>query len=104
MSRSATKPAGFGMAGYELSPLNEDGTPATQAGSHPFQLTTTLVLEPDRGTPNPVALPKDLSFDLPPGLVGNPTRGRAVHDGGLLRVWSTKRTFARPTRRSGSRR
>ncbi len=64
-------PAGFGMQGYELSPLNEDGTPATQAGSHPFQLTTTLALNKTQER-YPVALPKDLSFHLPPGLVGNP--------------------------------
>jgi hypothetical protein len=71
------EPAGFGVAGYELAPLSEDGTPATQAGSHPFQLTTTLALN-QLPTANqeeryPVELPKDLSFHLPPGLVGNPT-------------------------------
>ena len=64
----------FGVQGYELSPLNEDGTPATQAGSHPFELTTTLVLNQtlQKGDPQPVALPKDLRFNLPPGLVGDP--------------------------------
>jgi hypothetical protein len=70
-------PASFGISGYELAPLNEDGTPATQAGVHPFQLTTTLVLNEtaanDPVKPRyPVDLPKDLSFGLPPGLVGNP--------------------------------
>jgi hypothetical protein len=63
--------AGYGLAGYELSPFNEDGTPATQAGGHPFELTTTLVLNQTAGR-QPVALPKDLSFHLPPGLIGNP--------------------------------
>jgi len=65
------EPAGYGLASYEISPFNEDGTPATQAGSHPFQLTTTLVLNQTAGR-QPVALPKDLSFHLPPGLVGDP--------------------------------
>jgi hypothetical protein len=68
----SSEPAGFGIAGYELSPFNADGTPATQAGAHPFQLTTTLVLN-QTAERQPVALPKDLSFRLPPGLVGNPT-------------------------------
>jgi hypothetical protein len=47
----------------------------TQAGSHPFQLTTTLDFNQ---SPQEEALPagamaKDLRFDLPPGFVGNPT-------------------------------
>ena len=66
------QPAGFGVADYELQPFNADGTPATQAGAHPFQLTTTLALNQNAEPRTPVALPKDLSFQLPPGLVGNP--------------------------------
>ncbi len=65
------EPAPFGVYNYELSPFNEDGTPSTQAGSHPFQLTTTLVMN-QTSIRQPVALPKDLRFNLPPGLVGNP--------------------------------
>ncbi len=63
--------AGYGVEDLKVAPFNEDGSPATQAGSHPFQLTTTLALnQADR---QPVQLPKDLHFHLPPGLVGNPT-------------------------------
>ncbi len=65
-------PLPFGAAGFELTPFNEDGTPATQAGAHPFQLTTTLVLNQTAEPRYPVEPPKDLSFHLPPGLVGNP--------------------------------
>ena len=61
----------FGVGSYELGPFNENGTPATQAGSHPFALTTALVMNQSTGR-QPVALPKDLRFNLPPGLVGNP--------------------------------
>ena len=64
------EPAAFGIQAYELRPFNEDGTPATQAGSPPFQLTTQLTL--NQATRQPVALPKDVSFRLPPGLIGNP--------------------------------
>jgi hypothetical protein len=63
--------APFGVQSYELQPSNEDGAPATQAGAHPFQLTTTLVLS-QTALRHSVALPKDLSFRLPPGLIGNP--------------------------------
>jgi hypothetical protein len=63
--------APFGLASYSLGPFNEDGTPATQAGAHPFELVTSLVL--NQIGREPVELPKDLNFRLPPGLVGNPT-------------------------------
>jgi hypothetical protein len=65
-------PPSFGVATYELGPFDEDGSPATQAGSHPFELTTTLALD-QTAERQPVALPKDLSFRLPAGLIGNPT-------------------------------
>jgi hypothetical protein len=70
----SSQPAGFGVESYEMTQFNENGTPATQAGSHPFQLTTTLVLNQTSPGPGrqPVDLPKDLRFHLPPGLVGNP--------------------------------
>jgi hypothetical protein len=68
----------FGVDNYELTPENEGGSPEAQAGSHPFQLTTTLVLNqiyhefipgfPLRSVPS---LVKDLHVNLPPGLIGN---------------------------------
>ena len=63
-------PTPFGVSAYELGTFDESGAPATQAGSNPFQLTTTLVLN-QTAQRQPVALPKDLSFNLPPGLIGN---------------------------------
>jgi hypothetical protein len=79
------EPPRFGVESYEMASEEEGGGPATQAGSHPFQLTTTLtfnqILEPNRGAkpseesvvPEPVAMAKDLHFLLPPGVIGNPT-------------------------------
>ncbi|HEY5044271.1 MAG TPA: isopeptide-forming domain-containing fimbrial protein [Solirubrobacteraceae bacterium] len=80
-------PPAFGVQNYELAPEEEDGRLDTQAGSHPFQLTTTLVLNTSavpivRHGSNQEVVPqmqtsgaftKDLHFNLPPGLVGNPT-------------------------------
>jgi hypothetical protein len=70
----------FGVEGYELVPEEEGGAVDTQAGSHPFQLTTTIALNgvlEEEGSmglqPYPAALGKDLRFRLPPGLIGNPT-------------------------------
>jgi hypothetical protein len=64
-------PTSFGLQRFELSPSNGDGSPAIQSGAQPFQLTTTLVTN-QTSARLPVALPKDLSFNLPAGLVGNP--------------------------------
>ena len=65
-------PPSFGVEDYELMPEEEGGTPTRQAGSHPFQLTTNLVLNQTIDA-YPAALAKDLAFNLPPGLIGNPT-------------------------------
>ena len=62
----------FGVQDYEMTPEEEGGAADTQAGSHPFQLTTTLNLN-QTGEEEPVAMAKDLNFKLPPGLIGNPT-------------------------------
>ena len=67
-----TEPASFGVENYELTPEEEGGAPDMQAGSHPFQLTNTLTLNQNENA-TPVSLAKDLRFDLPPGLIGNPT-------------------------------
>ncbi|HEY1688737.1 MAG TPA: hypothetical protein VGF95_07705 [Solirubrobacteraceae bacterium] len=81
----------FGVESYELSPEEVGGGLATQAGAHPFQLTTTITFNKTgqfpqggigakgiipkliTGIPMQPALPKDVNVKLPPGLVGNPT-------------------------------
>jgi hypothetical protein len=71
---------GFGLQQNELSPEGPGGGVATAAGSHPFQVTSTLVLNQEADPAallanafvNPTALPKDVRVGLPPGLVGNP--------------------------------
>jgi hypothetical protein len=76
----------FGVENYELTPESEAGAPELQAGSHPFQLTTTLdfnqtpiktIQVGKNGTTKTLhtapALPKDVSVKLPPGLVANVT-------------------------------
>ncbi len=64
----------FAVEQFELSPESVGGVPDTQAGSHPFQLTTTLNLNQsvESGVAFTPALAKDLRFYLPPGLIGNP--------------------------------
>jgi hypothetical protein len=99
VSRRALSPdepaPSYGVETYELTPEEEGGAVDTQAGSHPFQLTTTLAVNtrtaqafrehegprpPGGGFGNgaivpevqPPALTKDLRFNLPPGLIGDP--------------------------------
>jgi hypothetical protein len=70
----------FGIEEWSLVPENEGGTSDTQAGSHPFQLSSVLTLNsqtPEVTTgatyPRAVAMARDITGELPTGLVGNPT-------------------------------
>ncbi len=79
-------PTPFGVSLYEARPEEAGGAPDTQAGSHPFQFTTTFqpneTLEAKTQTAkeslpgtqgSTVGMAKDLHFQLPPGLIGDPT-------------------------------
>jgi len=68
----------FGAESFEFIPENEKFEPDTQAGSHPFQLTTVFNLndrfEPEsegQFQPSGDGLEENLTFELPPGLIGN---------------------------------
>jgi hypothetical protein len=81
LSASSTPPS-FGVERFEVAAEEEDGGADLQAGSHPFQLTTTiafnqtLTLETEAGTepkllPGAPQLVKNVETTLPAGLVGN---------------------------------
>jgi hypothetical protein len=80
-------PVPFGVEDYELSPEEAGGALDAQAGSHPFQLTTTLTLNQTFEPHRPPAMAKDLRFKLPPGLVGNPTPFPQCTDGQFLTIY-----------------
>jgi hypothetical protein len=74
----------FGIENYTVFPENFGGSVATQAGSHPYQVTSVVTanstynlshafLPADDGKPRTVGLVKDYVGELPAGLVGNPT-------------------------------
>jgi hypothetical protein len=63
----------FGFDKYEILAENGDGSLDTQAGSHPFQLTTVIAFKQTANAGEPPAAVKDLHINLPPGLIGNPT-------------------------------
>ena len=74
-------PTQFGVESYGLQAEEPGGTPDTRAGSHPFQLTTTVDLTngPESGHVNreerrvveQPGLPRNFRFELPAGVVGN---------------------------------
>jgi DNA-binding beta-propeller fold protein YncE len=73
---------GFGIKSYEISFLNENGTPDTQAGSHPYKFVNSFTLnshfkreESNADSPYirlPDGVLRNLKIDLPPGFVGDP--------------------------------
>ena len=72
---------GFGIKKFEVAFLNENGTPDTQAGSHPYKLVNNIEFNTEvirRGAQNLtyIAMPagnvKDVTVDLPPGFIGDP--------------------------------
>ncbi len=81
----SAEPTPFGIERFELTPENENGSPDLQAGSHPFQLTTTIELnqtlrkdpltehqeKPPKDFPSAPALTRNLTTTLPPGLVAD---------------------------------
>jgi uncharacterized repeat protein (TIGR01451 family) len=73
----------FGLSFFSIETVTEAGEPDAQAGSHPFELVTSLGFNvsgrespsPRNGETEPPlgnASPKDVEVALPPGLVGDP--------------------------------
>ncbi len=78
---SSAKPR-FGIRDYEMWASSANGTADTQAGSHPYELTTAFDLntvqeqaQAEGGTEGtqPAGEAENITVDLPPGIVGDPT-------------------------------
>jgi hypothetical protein len=71
---------GFTPGGFTTSITNADGTPDTQAGSHPFAFSTTIAVksvEEEEALESVVPRSeggnvRDIEVNLPPGFVGDP--------------------------------
>jgi DNA-binding beta-propeller fold protein YncE len=93
----ATRGVGFGIKNYEISFLNEDGTPDTQAGSHPYHFVNIFELnshfkrsESNADSPYirlPDGVLRDVTLDLPPGFVGDPNATPQKCTGQELRAY-----------------
>ena len=68
--------ADFGLKELDVTFTNEDGSAATQAGSHPFAMTTTLDFNTEQqgsAKRSPTTKSRTSTIGQSPGLVGNPT-------------------------------
>jgi hypothetical protein len=66
-----------GAKGFSVTAVNEGGVPDIQAGSHPWELTTTVNLRLEEGPPAPGGPYtdgdlRDLHIEEPAGLIENP--------------------------------
>jgi hypothetical protein len=63
-----------GAAGFDGSFTNQDGSADVQAGSHPYAFTTEIQLNRAlaKGQPIPDGNAKDITVELPAGVVGDP--------------------------------
>ena len=71
----ATASPGYGVKAFEVTLRNKDGSTDTQAGSHPYEMTTNIEFNTDidsRDITEPAGNLKDLIVNLPPGLIGDP--------------------------------
>ena len=75
--------AEFGLKDLDVTFTDKFGEPTTQAGSHPFEMTTTLgvntiELPPSSESPGGSEIPdgemRNLTIEQIPGLAGTPTR------------------------------
>lgn len=65
---------GFGFSSFSINVVDRSNNAFTQAGGHPFALTTDLSFNTEVGAfgvPVAVGDPKDVRVELPPGLIGN---------------------------------
>ncbi len=94
----AAEGVGFGIKSFEVNFLNEDGTPDTQAGSHPYQFINNFTMnsrfkrsESNADSPYirvPDGALRGVTIDLPPGFVGDPNAPSQKCSGQQLRSYS----------------
>jgi hypothetical protein len=65
--------AAFGLSEFDVSFAGPEGEAVTQAGSHPFAMTTKLKFLAEGGGGTVEQAAKDIFVSQPAGLVGNPT-------------------------------
>ncbi|HYJ22675.1 MAG TPA: hypothetical protein VEW07_11715 [Solirubrobacterales bacterium] len=76
ISAAVPASAAFGLKNLDVTFAGPPGMPPMGAGTHPLAMTTNLdfntVIDPEKGE-IPIDAAKDLTIELPPGMVGDPT-------------------------------
>jgi hypothetical protein len=77
MLLASPAPASFGVkeGSFHFASTNKDGSPDTQAGSHPYEVTSSFEMNTTtdaQGKQVPDGDVRDVAVELPPGLIGNP--------------------------------
>ncbi|MGC1165133.1 MAG: hypothetical protein WA862_03410, partial [Solirubrobacterales bacterium] len=80
--------ASFGFEGADVTFTGPDGSPALEAGSHPFAMTTAIDFNVDESG-QPEGAPKNLQVDLPAGFVADATAVRRCSTTDFLTVFPT---------------
>ena len=68
-----------GAEGFDFNAIKADGTPAVEAGTHPYELSGTVNFNEGPESPGQPGVPfpagdlRDMRFELPQGLIGNPS-------------------------------
>jgi hypothetical protein len=77
LAAASSAQAAFGVKEFDLGFANSDGSPATQAGSHPYAVVNVFKFNSTTEIPGyveaPDGAPRDIEVQLPAGLVGEPT-------------------------------
>ncbi len=76
LALASSAQAAFSIQGFEVTYKNENGSAATQAGSHPYSMSTRIDFSTKAGPKSGETLadgsPKDITVNLPAGFVGDP--------------------------------
>jgi hypothetical protein len=82
--------AAFGIKDFDVTYTHQSGEPVTQAGSHPYAMTTSVKfstkIDPQTGDEVQDGAPRDLTFELPAGLVGARDAVETCSDADFLQV------------------
>ncbi len=84
MATAAPAMADYGFSKFDVTFTNADGTPATQAGSHPFAMTTELAV--NKLNAKVEGEIKDLFIEQVAGLVGDATAMPRCSNADFLKV------------------